>query len=141
MSEQSESRMFRKLAESISMLAHELCEMRRERIESGGSRAELATKCDIRELKDYIMATQAEVTATLKTAAGQQKKTIEEIKGAQVAMDALNAKIVELQALITSGTGGDASPELVEAANEVAALAHTADEALPDIPPPVVVPV
>lgn len=139
MSEQSESRMFRKLAESISQLAHELCEMRRERIESGGSRAELATKCDIRELKDYIMATQAEVTATLKTAAGQQKKTIEEIKAAQAAMDALNAKIVELQAIITAG--GDASPELVEAANEVAALAHTADEALPDIPPPVVVPV
>lgn len=139
MSEQSESRMFRKLAESISLLAHELCEMRRERIESGGrSHAELATKCDLHSLREYIMASNAELVAELKSVAGGQRKTIDEIKALQAASDVLKTTITDLEAVVAAG--GGPSQELTDAVAEVKAQQLVVDDLIPDVPPPVVIP-
>jgi chromosome segregation ATPase len=83
---------------------------------------------------DKIMATQAEVAADLRIVLAQQKKTIEEIKDTQSKVDALKAKIVELEAVIAAGS--EVNPELLSAVADVKAAAQAADDAIPDLPAP-----
>jgi uncharacterized coiled-coil DUF342 family protein len=83
--------------------------------------------------------TQAAVIAALTDAKASLLKTASEIPALQAEVDTLKAKIVELQTIIDQG--GVISEELVNKANEVAALAKSVDELIPDAPVvPVVVP-
>ena len=78
------------------------------------------------------MATQAEILADLKAAIVSLKQVNKDTKEAQASIDALKAKIVELEALIQAG--GAITPEIVEAVAEVKSLAQTADDNLPNTP-------
>lgn len=82
------------------------------------------------------MATQAEIVADLKAAVVSLKQVNKDTKEAQASIDALKAKILELEALIQAG--GSITPELVEVVAEVKTLAQSADDNLPnsvEIPP------
>lgn len=81
---------------------------------------------------EIIMKTQAEIIQQLKDAAVRQAKTIAEIGVVQGTVTELNAKVVELQALIEAA-GTNVSQELVDAAQAVADLATQADDQLPDV--------
>lgn len=96
-----------------------------------------ATKQDIEELKDLYMATQAELTQTLKDVVVQQQKTASEIKAVQASVDELKAKIAELESVIASG---EVNPDLSEAVAAVKAQAQTVDDLIPDLPTPPPVP-
>ena len=79
------------------------------------------------------MATQKELADSLNAVLAQQKKTAEEIKSVQASVDTLNAKIVQLEAIIAAG--GEASQELTDAVAAVKAQAQVVDELIPDLPP------
>ena len=90
------------------------------------------TKRDLKAMEKRIMATQAEILADLKAAIVSLKQVNKDTKEAQASIDALKAKIVELEALIQAG--GAITPEIVEAVAEVKSLAQTADDNLPNTP-------
>lgn len=77
------------------------------------------------------MATQAELAADLRAVRAQQEKTLKEIQSVQTNVDALKAKIVELEEIIAKGSSP--SQELVDAVAEVKALAQSCDDAIPDV--------
>lgn len=82
------------------------------------------------------MATQAELTASLKEVAASQRKTISEIGTLQGTITELNQKVVVLEQAVANGA---ANEELAAIVEEVKALALQADEQIPDvvvIPPP-----
>lgn len=79
------------------------------------------------------MATQAELVVVLNNVVLQQKKTVEEIKSVQAAVDTLNEKIVELEKIIADGVVGE---ELAAAVEAVKAQAQVVDEQIPDLPVP-----
>lgn len=78
------------------------------------------------------MATQAEQAQTLRDVLAQLQKTAGEIATVQSSVDALKARIVELEAIIASG--GDASQELIDAVAAVKAQAQVVDDEIPDAP-------
>ena len=80
---------------------------------------------------DRIMATQAEITKTLKDVLAQQQKTAGEIAGLQTATNDLKQKITDLEKVIADGT---VTPELEEAVAAVKAQAQVVDDAIPDVP-------
>lgn len=79
------------------------------------------------------MATQAELTQTLKDVLAQQQKTAAEIQSVQAGVDELKTKIAELEAIIAAG---EANPELADAVAAVKAQAQTVDDLIPDLPAP-----
>lgn len=83
-----------------------------------------------------IMATQAELVAELKTANAQLRKIINDIAAAaQPDVDALKAKIVELEALVAAG--GTIGQELTDAVAETKSLAQSVDDNIPEqVPAP-----
>lgn len=89
----------------------------------------------IAQLKEMLMATSAELTADLKLVLAQQQKTVAEIQSVQTAVNTLNAKIVELEAIIAAG-GEGISQELTDAVAEVKAQAQVVDDQIPDLPTP-----
>ena len=70
-------------------------------------------------MEKRLMATQQELAAQLRDVLAQQKKTSTEITSVQASVDTLNAKIVELEAVIAAG--GEASQELTDAVAAVKA--------------------
>ena len=90
-------------------------------------------------MEQRIMATQAQLAADLKAVLEQQKKTSGEITALQGSVDTLNAKIVELEAVIAAG--GDATQELTDAVDAVKAQAQVVDDQIPDLPEPPPAPV
>ena len=85
------------------------------------------------EMEKRIMASQTELAAQLRDVLAQQKKTSTEITAVQSSVDTLNAKIVELEAVIAAG--GEASQELTDAVAAVKAQAQVVDDQIPDLPP------
>lgn len=83
---------------------------------------------------DQIMASQAEVAADLRTANAQLRKLIADTAGVQPAVDALLAKIVELEALVVAGAA--VSQELIDAVAETKTLAQAVDDNVPELPTP-----
>ncbi len=78
------------------------------------------------------MATQAESAAELRKANEQLRKLIADTAGIQPAVDALKAKIVELEALVASGNA--TQQELVDAIAETKTLTQTVDDNVPELP-------
>jgi hypothetical protein len=93
----------------------------------------LATKYDLRKLRELIMATQAELVIVLNDVVLQQKKTVEEIKSVQAAVDTLKEDIAELEKIIADGIVG---PELAAAVEAVKVQAQVVDDQIPDLPVP-----
>lgn len=93
---------------------------------------QLATQKDLKQLKDKLMATQAELAADLRKVVEQQKKTEGEIRTLQTASDLLNEKITDLEKVIADG---GATQELTDAVAAVKAQAQVVDDAIPDGPP------
>lgn len=118
------------LEEAIRLLARELGEIR-ERNEHS-----LLHRMDQHLHK--IMATQAELAADLKAANTQLRKLISDTAQIQPAVDALKAKIVELEALVAAG--GTIGQELVDAVAETKTLVQTVDDNVPEQVPPVTPP-
>lgn len=109
-----------------------------ENLEWFKSHSQFATKHDLKEMENRIMASQAEIVADLKTAIASLKQTNIDIKDLQGSVDVLKAKIVELEALVAAG--GTISQELVDAVAEVKSLAQATDDAIPNsvpVPPTV----
>lgn len=115
-----------KLAQSILVLAHE--------IRGLGHHNNNAILCRMEEMENRIMASQTQLAADLQAVLAQQKKTSAEIASVQAATDALNARIVELEAVIANG--GEASQELTDAVAAVKAQAQALDDQIPDLPVP-----
>jgi chromosome segregation ATPase len=92
----------------------------------------------IDQLESKIMATQKEIADGLQTVVTQLKKLDNDTKVLQGSVDTLQKKIVDLEAIINAG--GDASPELVQAFNDVKAAVQTVDDNVPEVtvPPPIV---
>lgn len=86
------------------------------------------------EMENKIMANQTELAADLKLVLAQQKKTAAEIAAVQASVDALKAKIVDLEAQVA--TGGTVTQELIDAVAEVKAQAQIVDDLIPDMPAP-----
>lgn len=87
-----------------------------------------ATKADLKETENKIVATQTEVIAQLKAVqVTLNKVAVEETS--------LVDKIAELQKII-DGMGDTASPELVAAAQAVTDQAGVLDAIVPDVVPP-----
>ena len=89
----------------------------------------------IADLKELIMASNAELTTKLDAVAVQQQKTITEIAALQGTVTELRQSVTDLQAVIAAG--GEPSPELEAAVEKVAGLAQQVDDAIPDAPPTV----
>ncbi len=100
------------------------------RIEAMLMAAVLIIENSIKQTKEEIMATQAELVTQLQAVLAQQKKTSGEIATVQLSVDALKQKIVDLEAVIAAG--GDASPELTQAVADVKAQAQVVDDQIPD---------
>ncbi len=98
-----------------------------------------ATKADLTELENKIMASQQELAAQLQTVAVQIKKVNGEIGGVQTAVTDLKAEVERLKAIIAAGP--PVSQELTDAVKAVADAAQEADDQIPDqvIVPPVTV--
>lgn len=77
--------------------------------------------------------TQAESDAHLRTSSQKISKSIEEVKVLRMTMDNLVQRTDELQKLV--GKGGEITPELKEASNEVARLVSQARNEIPEITP------
>lgn len=108
------------LAHAIRALAHST----NDRLESRLDRIDERLKA--------IMATQVELAADLRAVLEQQKKTQGEIKSVQTAVDALKAKIVELEEIISNNPTAEAIPELVQAVADVKNQAQVVDDEIPD---------
>lgn len=125
------------LAQQVSFLVCAIGEHReqiRKEAEWFKSHSGLATKCDLKETENKIMAVLAEVVADLKEAIVSAKQTNLDIADAQKKIDALTVKVKELEDAIAAG---GTSQELADLAKEVKALTKAADDALPN---PIVVP-
>ena len=83
---------------------------------------------------ESIMATQAEVTATLAAVLAQQTKTAGEIVTLQASVTALQAMIADLEDQVANA--GELSPELIAAVAAVKAKAQEVDDLIPDAPVP-----
>lgn len=97
----------------------------------------------IAEMESLIMATNAEIsaqlTADLQAANDQLRKLVLDTAGLQPAVDALNVKIGELEALVAAG--GAISQELIAAVADTKALAQNVDNNVPElVPVPVIIP-
>ena len=108
-------------------------------IELGWSRPhhEFATKQDLKEMEDRIMATQAEVIAVLKSARDSLKQVNLDVADTSIKLGELTNKITQLEVAIANGVVGQ---DLVDLAAEVKTLAGQADDALPNpvvVPPPI----
>lgn len=90
------------------------------------------------QMEERIMANQEQLqeqlTADLKVANTQLKKLVADTAGIQPAVDALTAKIAELEAIIAAG--GTIGQELIDAVAETKALAQTVDDNVPELPTP-----
>lgn len=78
------------------------------------------------------MATQATLAADLQAVLAQQQKTATEIASVQASVTTLNAKIVELEAVIADGAAP--TQELTDAVAAVKAQAQVVDSLIPDLP-------
>ena len=87
---------------------------------------------DLDQLENRFMATEAQILADVKTANARLRKLINDTAGLQPAVDALKAKIVELEAIIAAG--GTIGQELVDAVAETKALTQTVDDNVPELP-------
>lgn len=124
-----------KLTRAINRLADELAIF--NEAERCKSRADLVTKADLNETERIIMASQAELAASLRTAAGQLTKVRTEIQGVQTATDELKAKVTELEAKLAEAiANGSVTQELQDAVAEVVAQAQVVDDEIPDTPAP-----
>lgn len=140
-----------KLAEAItdgfSLVAREACLLREQKekeFEWFKSHHGLATKQDLKEMENRIMASQAELAAELKTLTAEAKQTKEvlqkvsnESSASLEKITALDAKVQELTDQINQG--GTITPELQEAFNELKtasgealAAAQSVDNLVPD---------
>jgi hypothetical protein len=108
------------LAEAITLLAHTLRQ---------NNTRQILDRIDRLERK--LMASNAELTADLKLVLAQQVKTAGEIATVQASVDTLNAKIVELEAIIAAGV--TPSQELIDAVAAVKAQAQIIDDQIPDV--------
>lgn len=100
---------------------------------SGVSLDELqAALVPIRQRLEAIMASQQDQAATLRQVQAQLTKVAGEIAGVQSSVDMLNARIVELEAVIAADD--EASQELVDAVQAVKDQAQLVDDAIPDAP-------
>lgn len=119
------------LVEAIQHLACELKEFREQvRIET-----ETMTILNRIERKiDTMAATQAELVVDLRKANEQLRKLIADTAGIQPSVDALLAKIAELEALVVAGAA--VSQELIDAVAETKTLAQAVDDNVPELPTP-----
>lgn len=92
----------------------------------------------IDQLETKIMATQKEIADGLQSVLTQLRKLDNDTKVLQGSVDTLQKKIVELEGIISAG--GEASPELVQAFNDVKAAVQVVDDNVPEVtvPPPIV---
>lgn len=126
----------RQLSESISLLAQAVCGLTEQLIADSATKSILCRiECNIEKL----MATQQELVADLKAANTQLKKLVADTAGIQPSVDALKAKIVELEALVAAGTGTPISQELIDAVAETKSLAQVVDDNVPELQEPPVV--
>lgn len=127
-----------KLAKAISDLAcsvDRLCEtLCAHSGESGQSEQTQIILKRMEEMENKIMATQAELTADLKSVTAQLKKLDGDTKALQTSVDTANAKIVELEALVAAG--GTIGQELIDAVAEVKAAVQVVDDNVPEVPTP-----
>lgn len=87
----------------------------------------LATKSDLKEMENRIMATQAEITTQLKTVTAQLVKIGTE-SGTLLTM------IKDLQDQLAQG--GTVTPELQQAVADLVVQAQVVDDLVPDAPTP-----
>lgn len=130
--------------EHLTCRLHELVVQKQHELEWLKSHFQFATKHDLEQIEhrlkeklNTIMATQSDMVAELKVANTQLRKVIEDAAGIQPAMDALTAKIAELEALIAAG--GTIGQELVDTVAETKSLAQGVDDKIPErpvVPPP-----
>lgn len=124
-----------RLFELLSCLVHALDrdrEQREREHEWMKAHSGLATKFDLHEMEKRIMATQQDLVADLKTANAQLRKLINDTAGLQPSVDALKAKIAELEALVAAG--GTIGQELVDAVAETKSLVNAVDDNVPELP-------
>lgn len=115
-------RMFNtKLVTSINNLAHAIRE----------SHSNEAVLQRIGELERKIMASQTELAADLRTANTQLRKLVADTAGIQPSVDALTAKVAELEALVAAG--GTIGQELIDAVAETKALTQAVDDNVPEL--------
>lgn len=127
----------RGLIAAILRLADELCNSTAQREREFvwfQSRHGLVTKKDLDEWGKKIMATQAELVADLKTVVAQLQKLDGDTRVLQQSVDAANAKIAELEAIIAQG--GTIGQELIDAVAEVKAAVQVVDDNVPEVPAP-----
>lgn len=94
------------------------------------SRLPWATKNDLNLLRSTIMATQAEHAAEIRLLTGQVTKIGGEINATQAAMDLLQTRVAELEALLAAG--GEVSAEVLEAFASLKAQVQATDDEIPD---------
>lgn len=125
------AKMNEKHHDELLALVHELRKVIEAGVEWFKSHSALATKADLKEMENRIMAKQTEVIVQL-----QQVQTV--LNKVAVEETALKTKIDELQALVES-MKDEASAELVAAVQAVADQAGVLDAIVPDPiePPPV----
>lgn len=88
-----------------------------------------ATKEDLKETESHIMASQQETLEQLQSIADQAVKILGESQKTRAAVDALTARVAELEALIANGS----IPESVTAKiAEVKAALQVVDDVVPD---------
>lgn len=80
------------------------------------------------------MATTAQVVADLQATNAQLVKISGEITAVQSSVDALHARIAELEEIISNN--GEVPQEVVDAVAAVKAQAQAVDEQIPDLPTP-----
>lgn len=122
------------LSDQVSKLVSEVrdlvCLMRTDL----DNRSKYATKQELKELEITSMATDKQIAADLQEVSRKQKKTYEEIKAVQGAMDTLNEKIKALEDIV-AGQGNDADPDLVAITAELKQQAQLTDDLIPDVQP------
>lgn len=126
-----------KLAKAISDLACSVDGLRETLCAHAGDGQSQETQIILKrmeEMENKIMATQAELTADLKSVTAQLKKLDGDTKALQTSVDTANAKIVELEALVAAG--GTIGQELIDAVAEVKAAVQVVDDNVPEVPTP-----
>lgn len=82
---------------------------------------------------EIIMSTQAQAAQTLRDVLAREQKTAGEIQTLQTGVTDLKSQIAELQAQVADG--GEVTPELQQAIDDVAAQAQVIDDLIPDVAP------
>jgi len=118
----------------LIVAVRQLIEVQTNGLEWFKSHHGLATKEDLKEMEKRIMKSVAELTADVKASNAKLTKLIADTAGVQPAVDALTAKIVELEDLVK--VGDPVTQELVDAVAETKALAQTVDDNVPELPTP-----